>query len=272
MTTLGRQFSTLCSLEEQKIPGKIDLGLGTHAVRGYCYIPLGVSSVPFPLNHSGSLVSPSSLLPPLRPPPTAIESQVPFHSFYKHASIGVSVQSRSGCVSSLRSRQERLTHGRTNRVHHLPEHLRHRRRIIGGHPKCGHPVERSDAFGPPCSGSGICPAGLDFGWFRLWVLAVSFFSPSRAGRVELIRSVWCHSLGCQSMMGLTEIQWVFRRMRVCYYLLTGLRVLCGLQACGRPLSVCRGFSTHLPLYSRIRIIHHQYRPPTVRGRALHLTH
>ena len=195
--------------------------------------------------------SPHLLLPPLHPPPTAIESQVPFHSFYKHASIGVSVQSRSGCVSSLYSRQERLTRRRTNRVHHLPEHLRHRRRIIGGHPKCGHPVERSDAFGPSCSGSGICPAGLDFGWFRLWILAVSFFSPPRTGKVELIRGVWCRSLGCQSMMGLTETQWVFRRMRVCYYLLTGLRVLCGLQACRRPLSVCRGFrsSSSLQLHS-----------------------
>lgn len=37
-------------------------------------------------------------------------------------------------------------------------------------------------------------------------------------------------LGCQSMIGLTETQWVFRRMRVCYYLLNGLRLLCGLQA------------------------------------------
>jgi len=36
-------------------------------------------------------------------------------------------------------------------------------------------------------------------------------------------------LGCQSMIGLTETQWVFRRMRVCYYLLNGLRLLCGLQ-------------------------------------------
>ncbi|KAF9653175.1 hypothetical protein BDM02DRAFT_3183130 [Thelephora ganbajun] len=36
-------------------------------------------------------------------------------------------------------------------------------------------------------------------------------------------------LGCQSMVGLTETQWVFRRMRVCYYLLNGLRLLCGLQ-------------------------------------------
>jgi len=37
-------------------------------------------------------------------------------------------------------------------------------------------------------------------------------------------------LGCQSMIGLTETQWVFRRMRVCYYLLNGLQLLCGLQA------------------------------------------
>jgi len=37
-------------------------------------------------------------------------------------------------------------------------------------------------------------------------------------------------LGCQSMVGLTETQWVYRRMRVCYYLLNGLRLLCGLQA------------------------------------------
>lgn len=36
-------------------------------------------------------------------------------------------------------------------------------------------------------------------------------------------------LGCQSMIGLTETQWMFRRMRVCYYLLNGLRLLCGLQ-------------------------------------------
>jgi len=36
-------------------------------------------------------------------------------------------------------------------------------------------------------------------------------------------------LGCQSMIGLTETQWIFRRMRVCYYLLNGLRLLCGLQ-------------------------------------------
>jgi len=36
-------------------------------------------------------------------------------------------------------------------------------------------------------------------------------------------------LGCQSMIGLTETQWVFRRMRVSYYLLNGLRLLCGLQ-------------------------------------------
>lgn len=33
------------------------------------------------------------------------------------------------------------------------------------------------------------------------------------------------------MIGLTETQWVFRRMRVCYYLLNGLRLLCGLQTC-----------------------------------------
>jgi len=38
-------------------------------------------------------------------------------------------------------------------------------------------------------------------------------------------------LGCQSMIGLTETQWVFRRMRVSYYLLNGLRLLCGLQTC-----------------------------------------
>ncbi|KAF9792469.1 hypothetical protein BJ322DRAFT_1102973 [Thelephora terrestris] len=31
------------------------------------------------------------------------------------------------------------------------------------------------------------------------------------------------------MLGLTETQWIFRRMRVCYYLLNGLRLLCGLQ-------------------------------------------
>jgi len=42
-----------------------------------------------------------------------------------------------------------------------------------------------------------------------------------------ICGVWL--LGCQSMVGLTETQWVFRRMRVCYYLLNGLRLLCGLQ-------------------------------------------
>jgi len=36
-------------------------------------------------------------------------------------------------------------------------------------------------------------------------------------------------LGCQSMIGLTETQWIFRRMRVCHYLLNGLRLLCGLQ-------------------------------------------
>lgn len=36
-------------------------------------------------------------------------------------------------------------------------------------------------------------------------------------------------LGCQSMIGLTETQWIFRRMRVCFYLLNGLRLLCGLQ-------------------------------------------
>lgn len=36
-------------------------------------------------------------------------------------------------------------------------------------------------------------------------------------------------LGCQSMLGLNETQWTFRRMRVCHYLLYGLQLLCGLQ-------------------------------------------
>ena len=55
------------------------------------------------------------------------------------------MQSRSGYVA-LRyfrsSEQGETDRGRMSRVHHLLEHLRHRRRVAGDHPIRGRPVER----------------------------------------------------------------------------------------------------------------------------------
>ena len=60
-----------------------------------------------------------------------------------------------------------------DRVHYLLERFRHWCRIIRDNQIRGRPGERCHVLKPSCSGSGVCSAGLDFGWFHLWDLAVS---------------------------------------------------------------------------------------------------